>query len=261
MLFQPGTTFLHRADPRVKILMILVVLGLALMTTRLDVLAVLTFVVFAGLLTLAGIGPTRYWKAIVLIVPLVLLLTLLQALVQGGEAVATIGSVSFSREGILLGLGIGLRLVAMGICFYGFAVTTSPSDIALALNRVGIPYKFAYLTSFAFRFLPLMQDEARTLLTAMAVRGSPESASRNIFLRGRAIVRMLFPMLVGSMRRSGDISLSMELRGYGLPGPRSYYRQLRFGGRDLALFLGIVLFAMALIIMRIQFPDPLVQGV
>ncbi|MFI9492061.1 energy-coupling factor transporter transmembrane component T family protein [Streptomyces halstedii] len=260
MLYQPGKTFLHRADARAKIAAIIVVLVVALTTTRIDVLVALTAVVVIGLAVLARITPASYAKALLLIIPLVLLLTLLQSLVQGGPALATIGGVSLSRAGVLLGLGIGMRLFAMGICFYGFSVTTSPSDIALALHKAGVPYKFAYLTSFAFRFLPLLQDEARTLLTAMAVRGSAESSSRHPLRRGRAIVRMLFPMLAGSMKRSSDIALSMELRGYSLPGPRTFYRTTSFRTGDALLVVGVVLLAAALLVMQWQLPAPFTEG-
>lgn len=260
MLYRPGHTFLHRADPRVKIVVILAVLVLALTTTRLDVLVLLTAIIMAGLAVLAGLTPRHYWKALTLVVPLIVLLTLLQGIVQQGPSLLSIGPVDISRAGILLGLGIGMRLMAMGICFYGFSVTTSPSDISLALNRMGVPYKFAYLTSFAFRFLPLMQDEARTLLMAMAVRGSSETSSPNPFRRGRAIVRMLFPMLVGSIKRSGEIALSMELRGYGLPGPRSFYRTLRFRRADALFLVSFAVLAAALVIFQQQVPSLLVHA-
>ncbi|MGN7703688.1 energy-coupling factor transporter transmembrane component T family protein [Cellulosimicrobium sp. 22601] len=260
MLFRPGRSFLHRADARAKLAVILLVLAVALSTTRLDVLVALTVLIVIGLAALARITPASYWKALVLIVPLIALLTLLQALVQGGPALMQIGSVSLSRSGVLLGLGIGMRLFAMGICFYGFSVTTSPSDIALALDKLGVPYRFAYLTSFAFRFLPLLQDEARTLLTAMAVRGSSESGSSNPFRRGRAIVRMLFPMLAGSMKRSGDIALSMELRGYGLRGTRTYYRSPVFRATDAALLLCTLALAVALIGVQWWAPTPFLGG-
>jgi energy-coupling factor transport system permease protein len=257
MLYKPGTTFLHRADPRAKIAAIVVVLVLALTTTRIDVLLALTVVIVVALAALGRITPASYAKALVLIVPLILLLTLLQSLVQDGPPIAVLGGIEFSQTGVMLGLGIGMRLFAMGICFYGFSVTTSPSDIALALNKVGVPYKFAYLTSFAFRFLPLLQDEARTLLTAMAVRGSAESSSSHPLRRGRAIVKMLFPMLAGSMKRSGDIALSMELRGYNLQGARTFYRTLNFRGKDVLLLAGLVLVAAMLLAMQWYIPAPL----
>lgn len=260
MLYRPGTSFMHRTDPRAKFLLILCVLVVALSTTRLDVLVALTALVVLALSVLARITPRNYGKALLFIVPLIVLLTLLQSLVQDGPALATVGGLGLSREGVLLGLGIGLRLFAMGICFYGFSVTTSPSDIALGLNRIGVPYKFAYLTSFAFRFLPLMQDEAQALLTAMALRGSPENSTANPFRRGRVLVRMMFPMLVASMKRSGDIALSMELRGYGSKGRRTYLRQLRFRPSDAAAAVVVVLVAAALVALPLFTPDLLAEG-
>ncbi|OHZ01624.1 energy-coupling factor transporter transmembrane component T [Salinicola sp. MIT1003] len=258
MLYKRGNTIFHRADPRVKILMVVVVLALALTTTRIDALVTLTVSVIVGLCIFASLTPKKYWRAIALVVPLIILLTLLQSLLQPGDPLFKIGSVDFSESGIMLGLGIGIRLLAMGICFYGFSVTTSPSDISLALHKMGVPYKFAYLTSFAFRFLPLMQDEARTLLTAMAVRGSSDGASANPVRRGKAIVRMLFPMLVGSMKRSGEISLSMALRGYELRGTRTYYRALKLRVSDCIFILGVVLIAAAIIALQVYFNEPII---
>jgi energy-coupling factor transport system permease protein len=256
MLFEPGTTFLHRTDPRIKLSAVLVVLIVALTTTRLDVQIALAALVIIGLAVGAGITPRRYAKALLVIVPLIALLTLLQSLVQTGPTLFSIGGVDFSQHGFMLGLGIGVRLFAMAICFYGFSVTTSPSDIALALNTMGVPYKFSYLTSFAFRFLPLLQDEARTLLTAMEVRGSREAGSKNPFKRGKAIVRMLFPMLAGSMKRSSDIALSMELRGYSHTGKRTYYRTLALHASDLVLLAGVVIVAASLFALQWTVPAP-----
>ncbi|MEU4892575.1 energy-coupling factor transporter transmembrane component T [Streptomyces sp. NPDC044780] len=247
MLYRPGDTFLHRADPRAKIVTVLAVLVTALTTTRLDVLAVLLLAVVAALYLLGGMSVRAYGRGVAVVVPLIAVLVLLQGLLQAGPALLTVAGLTLSEPGVLLALGIGLRLLAMGICFYGFSVSTSPADISLALNKVGVPYKFAYLTSFAFRFLPLLQDEARTLLTAMAVRGSGEAASRSPVRRCRAIVRMLFPMLVGSLKRSGEIALSMELRGYGLPGRRTFVRTLRLRGADMALMGGAFAVAALLI--------------
>lgn len=257
MLYQPGNTFFHRTDPRAKFLMIIIVLVLALSTTRIDALAILTVIVMAALALFAGISPKRYWKVLALIVPLIIVMTLIQALMQSGEPMFALGGVDFSRKGILLGLGIGLRLTAMGICFYGFSVTTSPSEISMALVKVGVPYKLAYLTSFAFRFLPLMQEESSTLMTAMAVRGSSESSSTNPVARSRAIIRMVFPMLVGAMKRSGDIALSMELRGYERKGRRTSYRTLKITGGDVLFMIGVLLITALIVGLQMYVPNPL----
>lgn len=252
MLYRPGTSMLHRADPRAKMICILVVLVSVLSTTRLDVLGVMLVVVVAALHVLAGLTVRSYWKALVVTVPLMVLLTLLQAIVQEGAAAATVAGVELSQRGLLLGAGLALRLLTMGIAFYGFAATTSPSQIALAVHKAGVPYKFAYLTSFAFRFLPLIQDEARTLLTAMSVRGAADASSRNPVARGRALVRMIFPMFVGALRRSGEIALSMELRGYGLQTRRTFVHELRMRRADVVLVAAVLALGAGMVVFRVS---------
>ncbi|TQM11696.1 energy-coupling factor transporter transmembrane component T family protein [Pseudonocardia kunmingensis] len=252
MLYRPGASVLHRADPRAKMIAILVVLVSVLSTTRLDVLGVMLVVVVAALHVLAGLTVRSYWKALVVTVPLMVLLTLLQAVVQEGPVAATVAGVELSQRGLLLGAGLALRLLTMGIAFYGFAATTSPSGIALAVHKAGVPYKFAYLTSFAFRFLPLIQDEARTLLTAMSVRGAADASSRNPVARGKALVRMVFPMFLGALRRSGDIALSMELRGYGLQTRRTFVHELRMGRSDVVLVAATLALGLAMAAVRLS---------
>lgn len=258
-LYRPGDTFLHRADPRAKLAAILVVLALALTTTRFDVLLILLGLTLVSLWGLAGVTPVSYWKALTAALPLIVLLTLLQGLLQPGPTVSVAG-LALSRDGALLGLGIGLRLMVMAVCFYGFSVVTSPTAISLALYKMGLPYKFAYLTSFAFRFLPLMQDEARTLLTAMACRGSSDGTSRNPLRRGRALIRVLFPMLVGALKRSGDTALAMELRGYSQPGPRTFLRPLQLTVRDLVFLLCVLAAGAALTVLQLSTADLLIPS-
>jgi energy-coupling factor transport system permease protein len=177
---------------------------------------------------------------------LIAAVTLIQALVrpaEGGAYLAQIGALHFSREGVTVGLAIGMRLTAMALTFAGFAMTTNPNDIALALTKLHIHYRYCYLTSFALRFLPLVQEEAQTLLIAMSVRGSPDPGSGNPFRRVRAVTNILLPLIVGSLRRSVDIALAMELRGYRDDRPRTYARRIGMKREDYWLLAGIVVFA------------------
>lgn len=234
-LYEPGSSALHHLDPRAKLLAVLAVLAIAITTTRMDLLIPLLLVVVLVLEFVGRISITSYWKVVAAILPLILILVLIQGLVHEGPTLVEVGPLTLTSPGVLVGLGLGLRLATMGLCFYGFARTTSPTDISLALHRSGMPYKYAFLATFAFRFLPLVQDETRTLLMAMASRGSAQTASKNPFARGAAVVRMIFPLLVGSLRRSGEIALCMELRGYGLPVKRTFMRVLKFRPADAVL--------------------------
>lgn len=251
MLYRNGISYLHRADPRAKILALLVVLALALSTTGVENQLLLLLIVIAGLQALGGLSVRGYWKGLAVLVPFTAVLMLLQAILQSGATVATIWGVGLSSDGLYLGLGIALRLVAMGLAFYGFSATTSPQSICLALERMKVPYKAAFLTSFAFRFLPLIEDEGRALMTAMAVRGSPQPFSRNPVSRIAATIRMIFPMLVSALRRSRQIALSMELRGYSANLPRSSVHEIAFRTGDYVFMGSVVILGSVLVILRV----------
>lgn len=251
VLYRPGSSVLHRTDPRAKFVGLLAVLALALTTTDLAFMGVLLAVVVAALTILGRLTPRTYGRLLVVLVPLAVLVTIAQGLVQQGDALLTLGAVDVTANGLLLGGAIALRLCVMALVFAGFAMTTDPTDIALGVHRLGVPYKFAYLTSFGFRFLPLVQNEARTLLTAMSVRASGDPVSLNPYRRARALLRMVLPLMVGSLRRSGDIALAMELRGYGARRDRTFVRTLRFGAGDWAFLLVVVVVLAVVVFVRL----------
>ncbi|HBS7470648.1 TPA: energy-coupling factor transporter transmembrane protein EcfT [Klebsiella pneumoniae] len=247
MLYKPGDSFLHRADPRSKFIALLAILILALSTTRTEILLLTFFDTVIALRLLAKTPFSAYMRVVLFILPLIIILVVLQGIVQPGAPLITLGGVTLSAQGVQLGLALGLRLLTMGVCFLGFSATTRPGEVALAVHSAGVPYRYAYLTSFAFRFLPLMQEEAGVLLKAMSVRACADVSSRNPLRRGSAIVRMIVPILIGAMRRSADIALSMELRGYGLGTRRTFVRTLRLRGSDVALMLMAIIFVAAML--------------
>jgi energy-coupling factor transport system permease protein len=245
-LYASGDSFLHRADPRTKFLAIIVLLYFVLTTLVVPYMAAVLALVVLTLWLLGRISPREYAPVLATFLPLIAVVTLIQALVRPaaeGTYLAEVAGLRFSREGVTVGLAIGMRLMAMALTFAAFAMTTDPNDIALALTRLRIHYRYCYLTSFALRFLPLVQEEAQTLLTATAIRGSADPAARNPFKRARAVVNILLPLMVGALRRSVDISLAMELRGYRDDRPRTYTRRIGMKRQDYWLLAGIAVFA------------------
>ena len=253
-LYASGDSFLHRADPRTKFVAIIVLLYFVLTTLVVPYMAATLALVVLVLWLLGGIAPREYAPVLLTFIPLIAVVTLMQALVRPATGDAYLGQVAglrLSREGITVGLAIGLRLTAMALTFAAFAMTTDPNDIALALTKLRIHYRYCYLTSFALRFLPLVQEEAATLLTAMAVRGSPDPTAANPLRRARAVMHMLLPLIVGSLRRSVDIALAMELRGYRDDRPRTYVRRIGMKAEDYWLFAGLACFAVASLTLKL----------
>ena len=244
-LFSSASSPLHRLDPRTKVLAVVAVLTMVFVVDEpLYSLGVAVGVVVV-LHAFGRIAPWEYAGLLVLFLPLIVVFTLIQSVSYhpiGAHELLRVGPVSATLEGAQFGLAVSTRLVTMGLTFALFAMTTNPMDIALAVTALGIPYRYSYLTSFALRFLPLVQDEMNTLRGAIGARAHPWVEARNPFKRMAVVVYALTPLAIGSLRRSIDIALAMELRGYRAGIPRTYLRTLRFKAVDAVALLAIVVF-------------------
>ncbi|WP_136602769.1 energy-coupling factor transporter transmembrane component T family protein [Salinigranum halophilum] len=235
--FSGGDSFLHRVDPRAKFLIVLAVLSFVLLFEDPLFLATAFASVIAIVWVLGKIPPTEYVTLLLAFTPLILAVALIQGLTYrppGAEIVIGLGPVGFSDYGLLLGLSIGLRLATMGLTFMMFSMTTPPKDVGLGLNKIGIPFKYAYLATFGLRFLPLMQEDLRTIQNARAVRGDPDVGSKNLLRRFKSLPMSFFPLAANSLRQSSETAKALELRGYGADIKRTTVYDLTLEARDYA---------------------------
>ena len=59
-----------------------------------------------------------------------------------------------------------LRFVVLVESFSVFFLTTSPDHLGLALEQTRVPYEFAFAFTTAVRFVPVLAEEAQTIMDA-----------------------------------------------------------------------------------------------
>ena len=221
--YSAGDSFLHRLDPRTKLIFILCYLVVALIWPGYQLMIFTTLFAILLLWVGARISPKEYWQFLAYLTPIMIALIIVQSLAGGPphiELIFPFGSqftLLISEPGFYLGLGIGLRLATMGIAFMIFAMTTDPFDISLALHKTGVAFKLSFLVGFMLRFLPLIQEELFTIADASKARAYKAMDSKNPLSILRAIIAAMPPLAAGSLRRSQNIALAMELRGFSFP--------------------------------------------
>lgn len=129
-----------------------------------------------------------------------------------------------------------------------FIFTTHPSKFAASLNKIGVPYKFAYTLNLMFRYFPEIQHEFITISQAQAMRGlsySKEEKSR--LKRIRNLFNTTIPLLNSSLEKIERIANAMELRSFGKLPQRTWYNSVLMKFSDwLTLLLTIAIFLVAL---------------
>ncbi len=127
-----------------------------------------------------------------------------------------------------------LRFVVLVESFSVFFLTTSPDHLGLALEESRVPYEFAFAFTTAVRFVPVLAEEAQTIMDAQKARGL-ELEKGGLLKRIRNYVPVLIPLIVSAIRRSLELAEAMESRAWGASKRRSNLYALRLHKGDFAL--------------------------
>ena len=127
-----------------------------------------------------------------------------------------------------------LRFVVLVESFSVFFLTTSPDHLGLALEHSRVPYEFAFAFTTAVRFVPVLAEEAQTIMDAQKARGL-ELEKGGILKRIRNYVPVLIPLIVSAIRRSLELAEAMESRAWGATKKRTNLYALRLHQGDFAL--------------------------
>ena len=251
--FTRGDSPLHRMDPRVKFLMTMIIFALAVIFVDLIPLT-LVFVLQIPIVIYGKIW--REW---------------LKSL-KGGAFLALIIfstnllSFYFFRGMMLSGdiveysLSLTLRFLSLITSFSLFFLTTSPDKLSLALEKAKVPYEFNFAFITAIRFVPVLADEAQTIMDAQRSRGL-ELDKGGFLSRIMKYIPILLPLIINSIRRSLELAEAMESRAFGATKYRTNLYELKMARSDyVALVLIIIALAISLYARFFLPPFPKVIG-
>ncbi|MGW8440105.1 energy-coupling factor transporter transmembrane component T family protein [Paenibacillus sp. S33] len=231
MLFQynGGSSPLHRLGPLSKLIWVgcFSLLSMAWDSTLREA------ALLAVLIAVAGLGArlplARQLRAMSFLIGLGIPYFILSILaIREGHTVAAWGPIAITAEGLDIAGALTLRIFVLFLASYIYLSTTDPRDFVQALNlRLRVPYRFAFGISVALTFLPLLEEEGRTIMAARRVRGQepPRGWSNRLsWWSGYAAA-----VLVNAVRRVQQTALAMEGKGFGAYAERTYLRTLNNG--------------------------------
>jgi energy-coupling factor transport system permease protein len=238
LTYQPGRSFLHRMHPLVKGAWLLFATVLVFIVPSPWVVlgaAGLALALFPlGGLRLGGLRGMRLFAGTAL------LLVLLQVLFnRQGEALFRLGPLAPTLGGLLAGVYVAGRFLAVVLCSYLFVLTTDPSDLAYALMRAGLPYRYGFALVTALRLAAVFEQEGLTVYRAQLARGVQyDVRSPRRFL---VLARQFFmPLLVSALGKVDSLAVSMEGRCFGKYPTRTFLKPARFSRGDAALTVLLV---------------------
>jgi energy-coupling factor transporter transmembrane protein EcfT len=236
----PGHSCIHRLDPRVKILSLLVLSVVMLGVEALEGIC-LTFLIL-GVYYLCGLSPRRLMLALKPVFPVLVLLFLMHFFFSEGRPIlASLPAVTY--EGLYRGGLVVWQFTALVSAGAILTMTTTSSDLVSGIERLLRPLRFlripshdiAIMISVALRFVPTLLEEVERMKEAQVARGA-DFASGGLVNRLRKMASLVIPLILCTFRRADELALAMEGRGY-QRGPRTYLRELKFSRSDYTALL------------------------
>lgn len=246
-LYVPGDGWLHRADPRVKFLLTLVLL-VACLLWRDPAFMAAALVAEHAVLVSDGVPLERIawvWRTLaVLIVLIVALWPVFDP--SGAHELWRWGWLRITQENLVMAAVMGLRIPALGFACFLTLFTTSQARLVRALTAVGLPYRAGLTLATALRYIPVFAIIFQSVCDAQRARGL-DLGRGSLLARGRAYMPVLVAVLIRAYRMSQGVGWAMASRGLGMALPAGRKRtsrvELRMRGADWALLAGVVALA------------------
>lgn len=246
-------SWLHRTDPRAKLLATLLLILLIGLTPFGGFLSYAAYLVLLLIMALSThISPALLWRRALLVLPFAGAAATVIFTVPGNPLGAPFLGLTITDAGLARFASILLKAVASAQVAVLLLATTPFTDTLWAASALRLPAVLVAIVSFMYRYLFVIADEALRLNRARLARSVelPGQRSRrtDIGFQARTTGRLIGVLLVRSLERSERVYNAMLARGYAgeirrLAPPPVTAATLTLPA--LTLLIGLAIFALA----------------
>ena len=250
---------IHRADPRVKIVLLIAVIIFIFLSQNFWGLGLSALFVLITMIV-SKIPIKMYLKNFKAILPILIFTAVINAFYGDGRVLFSIWKLQVTVGGLERAGFMALRIALLIIISATLTYTTTPNDLTDAIESLFSPLKFlglktavhtiAMMMTIALRFIPTLVEEAEKIMNAQKARGA-DLESGNFKEKIKALIPILIPLLFSSVRRAAELADAMECRCYNSGEGKTRMKQLKLHFRDLSLTVFTVLFGAGIILLNI----------
>ena len=239
----PGNSFVHRLDPRTKLVM-LVVYIVALFTASNWISYGLCFAFLALTIAISTIPLKSIVRGMKPLVFILIFTGLLNLFFTAGETVLVrIWVITITLEGAVRAFFMVIRILMLITATFLLTYTTSPIALTDGLESLLSPLKVLHvpvhelsmMMCIALRFIPTLIEETDKIMSAQKARGA-DFESGSLLDRVKALVPILVPLFISAFRRADELATAMECRCYQGGDGRTKMKILRFHLGDFQAF-------------------------
>lgn len=236
------SSFLHGLDPRTKLVFLIIYIVCAFLASTVVQCAAVLLALIA-LIFLSKVPLSFMVKG--LRTPVIVLLFV------------DILNIAFLDDGLRFSILLTLRIVEVVLASNLLTLSTRPGEIADGLEKglgwmkaLKVPvHDLATMVAIAFRFIPILTQEARDLMDAQKMRGA-DFEHGSLIKRAKALGPLTVTVFASAFRRADELSLAMDSRLYIFSDKTGKLNPLRYSNRDAAAYVAVFTFLAVVILMK-----------
>ncbi len=241
--YYPSDSFVHRCDPRTKIVFLIVYIVAVFLANSFYALGALA-AVFLLIACFSGVPLKSLLRSVKAVLFLLLFTAVLNLFFHTGQTPLWEGCI-VTYESVYFTVFLAVRLFLLVLSSSLLTLTTTPVALTDGIESLLTPLKWirfpvhelALIMSIALRFIPILTDETGRIMNAQRARGA-DFESGGLIQRIKAVLPVLIPLLISAFRRADELGDAMDARCYSGSKVRTKYKKLTFGWRDgVALIL------------------------
>lgn len=234
----PGTTPIHKMDPRTKILSVILYI-IALFSCKGIVAYALTLVYLIAAVKISKIKLKTILKGVKPVIIIIVFTAILNMFYTQGHVLVKLWKFQITEEGIKNAVLMVARIIMLITGTFLLTYTTSPITLTDGLERLMGPLKkihmpvheLAMMMSIALRFIPILLEETDKIMKAQVARGA-DFENGNLIQKAKNMVPLLVPLFLSAFRRANDLAMAMEARCYRGGEGRTKMKPLLYEKRD-----------------------------
>ena len=247
----PGNSFIHRLDPRTKLIALVVyIVALFLAVSWVSYALVAAFLLLCiKISTIPAKSFIKGMKPLIMILAFTGILNLF--FTDEGDVLVDFWVITITTGGVQRAIFMVLRILLLICGTFLLTYTTSPISLTDGLEALMNPLKkikvpvheLSMMMCIALRFIPTLIEETDKIISAQKARGA-DFESGKLLERVKALIPILVPLFISAFRRADELATAMECRCYQGGDGRTKMKLLRYKARDFyAYLIGVILLA------------------
>ena len=247
--YYPADSFIHRMDPRMKLLATLAYITMLFTLGHLWGYLFVS-VCLAAAIWISKVPPGYLFRGLRGILMIVIFTAAINILFTPGERVLLVlWGARITLEGVTAAIAMCVRLTLLIVGSSLLTLTTSSIQLTDAIEfilkpfkKLGVPsHEIAMMMTIALRFIPTLLEEMDKIRKAQTARGA-DFETGGIMKKAKSLVPLLVPLFISAFRRADELAVAMEARCYRGDQGRTRMKEMQLHKRDYKALLFLIMF-------------------